>query len=444
MTQITGINGGTILNSIPQTLAIPQTQILQMVPYVSEFPPAKKQYQYFDKTENVLLMNDLNTPVISPQCYLLQDQFGTVTWAFLSSSSQQITVQAPNVQFVQLQQNDSKDFNAFGKPELLPKPIINSSIKIESDQNKFISYTTQNDTPEFESDVGINVPVNDLLQSLLPEGQLDVQNQLNTKELISNQNQKENNDILALISPNNANVSSVIIDETIDETDNHESNLLEQLTIDNISDEETENITREELENFAKKFKQRRIKLGFTQADVGLGLGELYGNVFSQTTICRFEALQLSFKNMCKLQPLLFKWLDEVDQSSFGVNGIFSKGVCPSRKRKKRTSIDMNLKTTLETLFIKNPKPSAQEISDMANQLNLGKEVVRVWFCNRRQKEKKSSLTTGTSILNDELNISAPIIYRSPTLTFQQIHENPLIIADNFQLTNVSSLSPKT
>ena len=48
----------------------------------------------------------------------------------------------------------------------------------------------------------------------------------------------------------------------------------------------------------AKTFKQRRIKMGYTQADVGLALGNLYGNVFSQTTICRFEALQLSFKNM--------------------------------------------------------------------------------------------------------------------------------------------------
>ncbi|KAG7248765.1 hypothetical protein CRUP_012563, partial [Coryphaenoides rupestris] len=44
--------------------------------------------------------------------------------------------------------------------------------------------------------------------------------------------------------------------------------------------------TSDDLEQFAKQFKQRRIKLGFTQADVGLALGTLYGNVFSQTTIC--------------------------------------------------------------------------------------------------------------------------------------------------------------
>ena len=44
---------------------------------------------------------------------------------------------------------------------------------------------------------------------------------------------------------------------------------------------------------------------GFTQGDVGLAMGKLYGNDFSQTTISRFEALNLSFKNMCKLKPLL-------------------------------------------------------------------------------------------------------------------------------------------
>lgn len=103
----------------------------------------------------------------------------------------------------------------------------------------------------------------------------------------------------------------------------------------------------EELEQFAKAFKQRRIKLGFTQVpqvhsvwlwwideaiklhnfnivfvfifnyqgDVGLAMGKLYGNDFSQTTISRFEALNLSFKNMCKLKPLLEKWLNDAGPS---------------------------------------------------------------------------------------------------------------------------------
>eukprot|EP00061_Rhincodon_typus_P004688 g23191.t1 len=152
------------------------------------------------------------------------------------------------------------------------------------------------------------------------------------------------------------------------------------------SDEETP--TSDELEQFAKQFKQRRIKLGFTQADVGLALGTLYGNVFSQTTICRFEALQLSFKNMCKLKPLLNKWLEEADSSTGSPTSI-DKIAAQGRKRKKRTSIEVSVKGALETHFLKCPKPAAQEISTLADSLQLEKEVVRVWFCNRRQKEKR-------------------------------------------------------
>lgn len=51
-----------------------------------------------------------------------------------------------------------------------------------------------------------------------------------------------------------------------------------------------------------------------SQGDVGLAMGKLYGNDFSQTTISRFEALNLSFKNMCKLKPLLEKWLNDAGE----------------------------------------------------------------------------------------------------------------------------------
>jgi len=144
----------------------------------------------------------------------------------------------------------------------------------------------------------------------------------------------------------------------------------------------------DDLEAFAKQFKHRRIKLGFTQGDVGLALGTLYGNVFSQTTICRFEALQLSFKNMCKLKPLLAKWLQEAD-STTGTFTSIDKMAAQGRKRKKRTSIEVSIKAALEQNFCKNPKPSAGEFGILAESLQLEKEVVRVWFCNRRQKEKR-------------------------------------------------------
>lgn len=157
---------------------------------------------------------------------------------------------------------------------------------------------------------------------------------------------------------------------------------------------EEEAPSSDDLEQFAKQFKQRRIKLGFTQADVGLALGTLYGNVFSQTTICRFEALQLSFKNMCKLKPLLAKWLEEAD-STTGSPTSMDKIAAQGRKRKKRTSIEVSVKGALENHFHKQPKPSAQEITGLAESLQLEKEVVRVWFCNRRQKEKRMTPPTG-------------------------------------------------
>ena len=103
---------------------------------------------------------------------------------------------------------------------------------------------------------------------------------------------------------------------------------------------------------------------------MGLALGTLYGNVFSQTTICRFEALQLSFKNMCKLKPLLQKWLAEAD-STTGTSANIDKIAAQGRKRKKRTSIEVSIKGALEQHFNKSPKPSAQEITQGWRQLNF-------------------------------------------------------------------------
>lgn len=158
-----------------------------------------------------------------------------------------------------------------------------------------------------------------------------------------------------------------------------------------------ENIDLEELEQFAKTFKRRRIELGFTQGDVGLAMGKLYGNDFSQTTISRFEALNLSFKNMCKLKPLLQKWLKDADMLSASpttpvAGGTTMGNLSPeaiARRRKKRTSIDTSIRVSLEKAFLQHPKPSSEEIANLAEDLNLEREVVRVWFCNRRQKQKR-------------------------------------------------------
>ncbi|XP_022612331.1 POU domain, class 2, transcription factor 2 [Seriola dumerili] len=173
----------------------------------------------------------------------------------------------------------------------------------------------------------------------------------------------------------------------------------------------------EELEQFARTFKQRRIKLGFTQGDVGLAMGKLYGNDFSQTTISRFEALNLSFKNMCKLKPLLEKWLNDAETmsidstlpspSSLSSPSLGFEGV-PGRRRKKRTSIETNVRVALERSFMTNQKPTSEEILLIAEQLNMEKEVIRVWFCNRRQKEKRINPTSATPPLPSQPPTAPP------------------------------------
>lgn len=52
-----------------------------------------------------------------------------------------------------------------------------------------------------------------------------------------------------------------------------------------------ENLSTEELEQFAKELKHKRITLGFTQADVGLALGNLYGKFGSHMEILLYIVL---------------------------------------------------------------------------------------------------------------------------------------------------------
>ncbi|XP_006788313.1 POU domain, class 2, transcription factor 1b isoform X6 [Neolamprologus brichardi] len=219
----------------------------------------------------------------------------------------------------------------------------------------------------------------------------------------------------------------------------------------------------EELEQFAKTFKQRRIKLGFTQGDVGLAMGKLYGNDFSQTTISRFEALNLSFKNMCKLKPLLEKWLNDAvcaenltsDQSlsspsALGSQGMGIEGI--NRRRKKRTSIETNIRVALEKSFLEqNQKPTSEEITMIADQLNMEKEVIRVWFCNRRQKEKRINPPSsgnsggGNTPIKSIFTPSSPLVAStasldsSPTITTPTtLTVNPVMPLTNTSIPNLS------
>lgn len=89
---------------------------------------------------------------------------------------------------------------------------------------------------------------------------------------------------------------------------------------------------------------------------------------------------------MCKLKPLLQKWLSDADSTMSNPSSLSNPLTTPEaigRRRKKRTSIETTIRTSLEKAFLINPKPTSEEIAALADSLSMEKEVVRVWFCNR-------------------------------------------------------------
>lgn len=86
------------------------------------------------------------------------------------------------------------------------------------------------------------------------------------------------------------------------------------------------------------------------------------------------------------------------------------------RRRKKRTSIETNVRVSLERAFIMNPKPTSEEIANLADSLYMEKEVVRVWYCNRRQKEKRINPSESESP-TESLNGSSSGIFGMSSLS---------------------------
>ncbi|CAK5090067.1 unnamed protein product [Meloidogyne enterolobii] len=61
----------------------------------------------------------------------------------------------------------------------------------------------------------------------------------------------------------------------------------------------------------------------------------------------------------------------------------------PFKKRRKRTNLDTAQKLSLDTFFRIDPRPDNARMVEIATLLDLDHDVVRVWFCNRRQKLRK-------------------------------------------------------
>ncbi|KAF5902151.1 POU domain, class 4, transcription factor 2-like [Clarias magur] len=91
---------------------------------------------------------------------------------------------------------------------------------------------------------------------------------------------------------------------------------------------------------------------------------------------------------MIALKPILQAWLDEAEKShreKLSKPELFNG----AEKKRKRTSIAAPEKRSLEAYFAIQPRPSSEKIAAIAEKLDLKKNVVRVWFCNQRQKQKR-------------------------------------------------------
>ncbi len=77
-----------------------------------------------------------------------------------------------------------------------------------------------------------------------------------------------------------------------------------------------------------------------------------------------------------------------------GTNSMLAHG----EKKRKRTSIAAPEKRSLEAYFAVQPRPSGEKIAAIAEKLDLKKNVVRVWFCNQRQKQKRMKFAAQSGI----------------------------------------------
>lgn len=147
----------------------------------------------------------------------------------------------------------------------------------------------------------------------------------------------------------------------------------------------TDSALSEDMKSFIETFKNKRMTLGYTQEDVGNELSRTNGPTYSQSFISRFESKQLGLKASERMRPILQTWLDakDIDQTT---------GVRIGKKRRRRTSFTNDSLAVLIENFQKNPKPNAAEIAEIAQQLNIEPVTVKVWFCNRKQMEKRRSL----------------------------------------------------
>ncbi|KAI0004175.1 hypothetical protein BJV74DRAFT_793199 [Russula compacta] len=81
------------------------------------------------------------------------------------------------------------------------------------------------------------------------------------------------------------------------------------------------------------------------------------------------------------------------------------------RTRKRFTGSQLAM---LEHLYHRTSHPSREERETLARELNLEPKVVTIWFQNRRQTERKATLTSTTAAASQPTSLSSPAVRPTP------------------------------
>ncbi|KAK2706094.1 POU domain, class 6, transcription factor 2-like [Artemia franciscana] len=207
---------------------------------------------------------------------------------------------------------------------------------------------------------------------------------------------------------------------------------LGQPTINQTNAHIVDGVDLEEIKEFAKAFKMRRMSLGLTQTQVGQALSAAAGPAYSQSAICRFERLDITPKSAQKIRPVLEKWMKEAEEKFLkGRRDLVEFVRLPglNKIRKRRTSFSPEAVALLSQYFEINKQPTGSEVTSLAHQLGYEREVIRIWFCNKRQAMRNSSKCLGRKkgkqiTIPEKPNVSSTEASMETSESPQSVHDD--------------------
>ena len=137
--------------------------------------------------------------------------------------------------------------------------------------------------------------------------------------------------------------------------------------------------------SFPTVFKDQRISLGYTQAEVSNNILHCTGYQITPTTISLLECNKLEKKKVEILYPHLMEWMTSARPH------VYPLQLCgPRKKGKTFSNHELNV---LHRLFYQKSRPSPEKVRDVACSLDLDPVIVQRWFHNRnyRRKAKKQN-----------------------------------------------------